>query len=232
MQDIDFSIVNQVMTIVSSFYSQMEVIIGQIPATALFFIVGIYIFVHIYDIFFNRLSKKEIFHMELKSISVNQKYSDASIGRIIRFLIKNIFFFPVLALMITVFTTVILIVMSEGQSVSNMASISVAIVIVVRILAYTNERLANEVVKLIPFALLIAIITSPSSFAQEELIIRGNELVASANSLIPMFFTFIAFEIVLQPIMQLRALAGMSKKKQKNIKIDDEMQEDELQDDE
>jgi hypothetical protein len=31
--------------------------------------------------------------------------------------------------------------------------------------------------------------------------------------------------------MQLRALAGMSKKKQKNIKIDDEMQEDELQDD-
>jgi hypothetical protein len=231
MQDIDFSVVNQIMIIVSSFYSQMEAIIGQIPATALFFIVGIYIFVHIYDIFFNRLSKKEIFHMELKSISVNQRYSDASIGRIIRFLIKNILFFPVLALMITVFTTVILIVMSEGQSVSAIASISVAIVIVVRILAYTNERLANEVVKLIPFALLIAIITNPSSFAQEELIIRGNELVASANSLIPMFFTFIAFEIVLQPIMQLRALAGMSKKKQKNIKIDDEMQEDELQDD-
>jgi len=192
---------------ISLIYKAIEVILGPISATALFFIIGIYIFAIFYDFFFERLSRKEIFKIELKAINLEYSYTDMSFGQIFRFLIKSVVFFPILASVITIFTTIFLILMSKDQPVATIASISVAVVMVVRVLAYTNERLAKDVAKVLPFALLTVILTNPTTFAQADLITRGNELIASANSLIPLFFTFIAIEIILQPIIQIQRLA-------------------------
>lgn len=192
---------------ISLIYKVFEGIFGTISANAIFFIIGIYFFAVFYDFFFERLSKKEIFKIELKAINLEYSYTNMSFGQIFRFLIKSIVFFPILASIITIFTTIFLILMSKEQSVQTIASISVAVVMVVRVLAYTNERLAKEVSKVLPFALLTVILTNPTTFAESDLITRGNELLASANSLIPLFFTFIAIEIILQPLMQIQKLA-------------------------
>ena len=202
-----YPILDDIFGFISLIYKAAEVVLGPISASAIFFIIGIYIFAIFYDFFFERLSRKEIFKIELKAINLEYSYTDMSFGQIFRFLVKSIVFFPILASIITVFTTIFLILMSKDQSVQIIASISVAVVMVVRILAYTNERLAKEVAKVLPFALLTVILTNPTTFAESDLINRGNQLINSANSLIPLFFTFIAIEIILQPLMQLQKLA-------------------------
>lgn len=203
----NYFIVDDTLGAISLVYNVLEAMFGSISASAIFFIIGIYIFALFYDFFFERLSRKEIFKIELKAINLEYSYTDMSFGQIFRFLIKSVVFFPLLASIITIFTTIFLILMSKDQSVQTIASISVAVVMVVRILAYTNERLAKDVSKVLPFALLTVILTNPTTFAESDLINRGNELLASANSLIPLFFTFIAIEIVLQPLMQIQKLS-------------------------
>ncbi|MFH0927477.1 MAG: hypothetical protein V1822_02760 [Candidatus Micrarchaeota archaeon] len=202
-----FFIVDDSIGAISLVYKAFESLLGPITANALFFIAGIYIFVIFYDFFFERLSRKEIFKIELKAINLEYSYTDMSFGQIFRFLIKSIVFFPILASVITVFTTIFLILLSKDQPVETIAAISMAVVMVVRILAYTNERLAKEVSKILPFSLLLIILTNPTTFAQSDLLTRSNQLIASANSLIPLFFSFIAIEIILQPIVQLQKLA-------------------------
>jgi len=204
---IDLAFLQYVLGFISTLYSWLQNILSPIPATAIFFIIGIYVFAIFYDFFFQRLAKREILKIELKAINLEYSYTDLSFGQIFRFLIKNVVFFPILASIITIFTTIFLILMSKDQPVETIASISVAVVMVIRILAYTNEPLAIEVAKILPFALLVAILTNPTTFSQSDLISRGNQLIASASSLIPLFFTFIAIEIILQPLMQIQGLA-------------------------
>jgi len=199
--------VDDILGAVSLIYMAFESILGPVVANALVFIVGIYFFAVFYEFFFERLSKKEVFTVEMRDAPITYSYADFSFNQIFRFLLKNVLVFPVMASILTVFTTIFLIFLSKDQSVQNIASISFAMVVVVRILAYTHEKLAKEVSKLLPFALLTIVLTNPTTFAQGDLIARGNQLVGASGSLIPLLLAFIAIEIIIQLVMQMRKIS-------------------------
>ncbi|PIT84177.1 hypothetical protein COU37_04475 [Candidatus Micrarchaeota archaeon CG10_big_fil_rev_8_21_14_0_10_45_29] len=199
--------VDDILGAVSLIYMAFESILGPVVANALVFIIGIYFFAIFYEFFFERLSKREIFTVEMRDAPITYSYADFSFNQIFRFLLKNVLVFPLMASVLTAFTTIFLIFLSKDQSVQNIASISFAVVVVVRILAYTHEKLAKEVAKLLPFSLLTIVLTNPTTFAQSDLIARGNELLASAGSLIPLLLAFIAIEIIIQLVMQMRKIS-------------------------
>lgn len=191
---------------ISLIHGAFAYMFGSVIATALFFIAGIYLFAIFYQIFFERLARKEIFQLEMPSLNLEYSYADVSFGQIFRFLAKSLVLFPLLATLITISTTIFLIFMSKSQPVQSIASISIAIVMAIRLLAYTNEKLASDLAKVLPFSLLTVILTDPATFSIGGLSARAGELAGAVGSLIPLFFAFIGLEIAVQLFLQFQKL--------------------------
>jgi hypothetical protein len=203
---------------VSKLYISGDQFFGTVIWQSIVFVVGIYCFTIFTGFFLERLSRKEVLYLEnSKNPLISDSYSDHTFKIIFRYFIKNLVFFPLMAVVLTAITTIFLIIMSKNQPANTIAAISVAIIIVIRILAYTNEKLGIEVAKMLPFALLTVVLTDPSTFAQDDLIIRINQLRHISTSVLPLFFVFIVAELIIQPLLKMKQMFSQTEEeKEKN----------------
>lgn len=211
---------SDIIQIVSMIYGEGELLFGSVIWQAIVFVVGIYGFTIFTGFFLERLSRKEVVYLEdeKKPLRIEDSYTDHTFKIMLRYFLKNLIFFPLMAVVLTAITTIFLILMSKNQPANTIAAISVAIIIVIRILAYTNERLGIEVAKMLPFALLTVVLTDPSTFAQDDIILRLNQLRYISTSVLPLFFVFIVAELIIQPLIKMKQMISPKKEgERKNV---------------
>ncbi|MEM4389394.1 MAG: hypothetical protein QXG98_01910 [Candidatus Micrarchaeia archaeon] len=108
------------------------------------------------------------------------------------FFLKYLILFPLYAAVAFIILALTLLLISPSQNYELVIALSSSVIAATRLLAYYDERIAHEVIKLIPLTLLAAILLSPHTiltFSLSPAAIPLPPLLASAAFLIALEWT-------------------------------------------
>lgn len=168
----------------------------------LFFISGVAVYSIFVWYFYRFISKREL---------ITQHYSKQgedkiSKSGIVRYIITYVTIFPLIIFVWFFVLGYFIFIIAQDMPISVAFFISMAVIGVVRIVAYFREDAAKEVAKMIPFAILSLFLTSavmysdPNFLEPDELLEGVDLLVNKPLTVIPYVLTVVMFEWVFRVI--------------------------------
>lgn len=188
--------ISQIITSGASQLSLDEAIIVLQPL--LLFIVGLGIYSWFIFKFYRFVARKEIFdsgihHFETKEPGLGKKILHA-----IKYTLKYIFLFPLLTFFWTIVLTIILSFLSKSGDINNVLLVSMALVGIIRVMAYYSEDLSKDLSKMLPFALLGVFLVDVSYFSMNDSIQTIVQLPSLGKVIIYYLLFIIALEFTLR----------------------------------
>lgn len=121
-------------------------------------------------------------------------------------LCKYCFLFPFVAILFFLGFSLILISLTKTESydISNVLSLSFAIILTIRITAYYTEDLSKDVAKMLPFAILGVFLVDSTYFSFDALIERISLLPENVNLIIQFLIMIIIVEWILRVTLNIR----------------------------
>ena len=138
----------------------------------LLFVIGIAIYALFVWYFYRYISKRDIFP---KFFYILEKEEKSTIAKKVFFITIYLVSFPILIFLWFTVLAFFVYLIGEGMPMHLAIFVSMAIIAVVRILAYYREEAAKEIAKMIPYAILAFFLTSaavyedPSFFTEKDL---------------------------------------------------------------
>jgi hypothetical protein len=128
---------------------------------------------------------------------------------------KYFFLFPFVAVLFFLGFSLILISLTKTESynISNVLSLSFAIVLTIRITAYYTEDLSKDVAKMLPFAVLGVFLVDSTYFSFEALIERISLLPENVNLILQFLLMIIIVEWILRIVLSIRYKLLLKKEK-------------------
>jgi hypothetical protein len=128
---------------------------------------------------------------------------------------KYFFLFPFVAVLFFLGFSLILISLTKTDSynISNVLSLSFAIVLTIRITAYYTEDLSKDVAKMLPFAVLGVFLVDSTYFSFEALWVRISLLPESVNLILQFLIMIIIVEWILRIVLSIRYKLLLRKEK-------------------
>ena len=156
------------------------------------FVVGVAIYSIFIFKFYRFLARKEIFELNIHEYDIH-------IG-LKKFLhvMKYVFLFPFVVFFWFLVMSFFITIISVDQSIENILFISVAFVSAVRIAAYYNNDLANDLAKLIPFALLAIFLLDALNLSLESSYLLISQIPSMWRTLVYYLFFVIFLEAFLR----------------------------------
>lgn len=151
---------------------------------------------------YKKLAKRDMFELNLHARNGERLSIGKELFSTLTYLIKYIILFPMFVMLMFFLVSMGFLFLSPGLNLSTIFLFSIAIICVVRLLAYIKEEAAQEISKMIPFALVSSILLNPTlsqgynfpAFVELEIAIVG----------IWYYFLFIfIFEISLRAIYRI-----------------------------
>lgn len=162
----------------------------------LIFTLGLFVYAVSIYVFYKHLSKRDLFRLNLREYD-GEKGAIANVkkaGSVLLYIVRYGIVFPLYVGLWFAMLTILLFVMAKNVGVRELAIIALSLVSAVRITAYLSEELAQDLAKLIPFALLALFLSDPTFFTWDLLIERFGGL----SALIWEILKFLSFSIILE----------------------------------
>ena len=135
-----------------------------------------------------QLSKKNLF--EIPKIDSDRKLVNF-LNRFIYFF-KYLIIFPVYSFIWFIIFSFLLVLIAKARPIDEIMFFGIIIVSVTRIAAYVNPKLAEDMAKLLPWALIIVFLTDPQSITIESVQTSFNSFIQQIPK-VAKYLTFIAF---------------------------------------
>ena len=135
-----------------------------------------------------QLSKKNLF--EIPKIDSNSKFVNF-INRLVYFL-KYIIIFPLYSFIWFLIFSFLLVLIAKSRPISEIMFFGIIIVSVTRISAYVSSKLAEDMAKLLPWALIIVFLIDPQSITIESVQASFNSFMQEIPN-VAKYLIFIAF---------------------------------------
>ena len=135
-----------------------------------------------------QLSKKNLF--EIPKIDSDRKLVNF-LNRFIYFF-KYLIIFPVYSFIWFIIFSFLLVLIAKTRPIGEIMFFGIVIVSVTRIAAYASPKLAEDMAKLLPWALIIVFLTDPTSITIESIQISFNNFVQEIPN-VAKYLIFIAF---------------------------------------
>lgn len=128
---------------------------------------------------------------------------------------KYFFLFPFVAVLFFLGFSLILISLTKTESynISNVLSLSFAIVLTIRITAYYTEDLSKDVAKMLPFAVLGVFLVDSTYFSFDALIERISLIPENINLILQFLIMIIIVEWILRIVLSFRYKLLLRKEK-------------------
>ncbi|MDY6931413.1 MAG: hypothetical protein SVJ22_05815 [Halobacteriota archaeon] len=162
------------------------------------FVMGMVVYSVIIFKSYRFLAKKDIFRLKYDRYVEEELAIKVSFKGALFYIFKYTFLFPLIAFSGFLFLSVLLILLSEDQSVSSILLISMAVVSAIRITAYYNEDLSRDLAKMLPFALLGVFIVDASFLSFSSLSTKITEMQEAWKPITYYLFFIIGLELVLR----------------------------------
>ena len=140
------------------------------------FIVGIVIYAVFIFKFYRFVAKKDVFKLELSKYNKGESSFITKILGGVLYTLEYIVLFPVFTFFWFVVFAALLTFMVKQQAIQNILLISMAIIAAIRMCAYYNENLAQDLAKMLPFALLGVFVMELSFFSFNKSLIMIKQL--------------------------------------------------------
>ena len=111
---------------------------------------------------YKKLAKRDMFKLNLKGEDGERLTIGKELFSTFIYLFKYILLFPLFVILMFVVLSSAFLFMSSGLDLPAIFFFSIAIISVVRLLAYIKEETAQEIAKMVPFALVLSLLTNPS----------------------------------------------------------------------
>jgi len=135
-----------------------------------------------------QLSKKNLF--EIPKFDSDRKFVNF-LNRFIYFF-KYLIIFPVYSFIWFIIFSFLLVLIAKARPIDEIMFFGIIIVSVTRIAAYVNPKLAEDMAKLLPWALIIVFLTDPQSITIESVQTSFNSFIQQIPK-VAKYLTFIAF---------------------------------------
>jgi len=172
------------------------------------FLIGVLLYVLFIWMFYRTLSKRDLF--KLKEYFGDSKLE--SLEEKILYILKYLVIFPIYTFFWFILFSLFLFILSKIPEIATILQLSFAIVSSVRITAYVNEKLSEDVAKLIPLALLAIFLTDPTFFDIDIFILRVTNLPTLQIEVFGYIVLTIAIEWILRIAYNMKSRFIKSKK--------------------
>jgi hypothetical protein len=166
------------------------------------------------------LSRKNIFGLDLNKYNQTHNPFFTKVIAGLFYFIEYIFILPFVIFFWFAIFALFLILLTDNIVVNQILVISAVIIVVIRIAAYYERKLAEELGKLIPFTLLAVCLITPEFFNFQRIIPKLNLIPAFLNQVSTYLLFIMAFEIILRIFDFFFSLFGFEKKIQKQKEKD------------
>ncbi|MBT3985703.1 hypothetical protein HOD38_02630 [archaeon] len=167
-----------------------------------FFIIGMVIYTVFVFKFYKFIARKDIFELNLNQYNSAEQGLFKQAISVFFYIIEYILIFPIFVFFWFGILTILLAFLAEGQPLTAILLVSMALIGTVRVAAYYSEDLSRDVAKMLPFALLGVFLINITNFSY----IAAFELLSDLPShweIIPYYLIFI---ILLEFILRIITL--------------------------
>ncbi len=161
---------------------------------------GIAIYSAIVWMFYKVLAKKDLITLDLAQYNNSENETIKKMGAVLVYIVKFLIITPIMITLWFLVFTILLLLLAKEQSIPTLLLISTSFIAAIRICAYFNEDLSNDLAKMFPFTLLGIAILTPDFFDFGGTVARAMEL---GSLIVPALYNIIfifAVEIILRII--------------------------------
>lgn len=158
----------------------------------LLFLGGIVVYSIFVFHFYRYLARKDIFKFDLTQYNNSHFLLIRGLASFYLYILKYLVVFPIFVSFWSLFLAVLIIFLSDSQSVETTLLISVSLVSAIRITAYYNRELSVDLAKMLPFALLGVFILDVNFFSL-DVAIKNILTIPSYYIKLIYYFLFIVF---------------------------------------
>jgi hypothetical protein len=164
----------------------------------MFFVFGMAIYsVYIFR-FYRFLARKNIFDLDFKRYETSRVRVVRSVLHLVFYIVKYLMLFPWLAFFWFAVMTLMLAFLGKNQTTETTLMVSMAVVSAVRITAYYDENLSDELAKVLPFALLGVFLVEPTYFSFPASINLLQQAITQWENMAYYLLFVVALEFVLR----------------------------------
>jgi hypothetical protein len=168
-----------------------------------FFVIGMVIYSIFIFKFYRFIAKRDIVSISL------EKYKDAKNSFFkklfynILYVIKYLFFTPIIIFFSFVVLTIILSFLAEGLTIETILLTAIALIGAIRITAYHDEDLSRDLAKMLPFTLLGIFLVNVSYFSMPTVIELLKDIPSKLSLLVYYFLFIVIIEFVARMIFSI-----------------------------
>jgi len=149
--------------------------------------------------FYRFLAKRDLLQLNLQRYSTSQHPQIEKTLKLLLYLLEYIIILPVIVFIWFGILATFLLLLSEGQSVSQILLITAGVIASVRMTSYFSEDLSRDLAKIFPFTILVVFLLNPSSFSTATFLERISEIPQLLNNILQ----YLVFIIALEGFMRL-----------------------------
>lgn len=163
------------------------------------FIAGMAIYSIFVFKFYRFVARKDIFKLDLQKYNYARHPAMEKFVHLILYVLEYIILMPVLVFFWFTVLSALLAFLAESQTIDVILLSSVALVGSVRVTAYYNENLSQDLAKMLPFALLGVFLVNVSTFNFTESL----SLIMELPLLWQMMLNYLLFVVALELVMRI-----------------------------
>ncbi len=148
--------------------------------------------------FYTTISKKNFIVLNLAKYNTSEHPINKKLMALLFYFIEHILIMPGLILVWYIALSIILWLLVPDRSISQLLILSGALVMAIRILAYTNEEISRELSKLFPFIAVSIYLLNPHIFETFNFFAKLKELPVLFENIIYFLIAILIFEIILK----------------------------------
>jgi hypothetical protein len=153
------------------------------------FVVGMIIYAVFIFKFYRFIGSRNVFKPISKSATPGKKFLHG---------MDYVFFYPLIAFAWFIIMSILLAILSETVTITNLFIASMATIVTVRIVSYYSEELSREIAKLVPLALLGLMLLDISRITIQAPLTVLSQIQTSANTLFYYFIFLVTIEFALR----------------------------------
>ena len=146
--------------------------------------------------FYTNLSKRDLIKFNLYEFDFSS--AGGKFFHLISYFIKYLILTPILTCIWFLMLLLVLFLLAKSQTVYNLLLTSFTLIGAVRAASYYNERLSEDLAKVVPFTLLAIFVIDPAIFTFDVITNRINEL----PNFLPLILRFLVVVVVLEFILR------------------------------
>lgn len=146
--------------------------------------------------FYRFISRRDLF-------KINRERAHSKLGKL-AYALQYIFLFPMVAFLWFLVISVLLSVLSTVLTIGNIFMISMALLATIRITAYADQGLSEDIAKMVPFALLGVFLLDITTSSTSAIFNVVDQLPSTKLTLIYYFVFIFAIEMLLKMLLAIK----------------------------